>query len=39
MLKKALLILAAAMALATVVSADIPYPPCMIDGTCLVNLR
>lgn len=39
MLKKALLILAAAMALASAVSADIPYPPCIIQGTCLVNLR
>ncbi len=39
MLKKALLILAAAMALSSVVSADIPIPPCIPDGGCLVNVR
>lgn len=39
MLKKALLILAAAMALASAVSADIPMPPCMIEGSCRADVR
>ena len=39
MLKKALLILAAAMALASVVSADMPIPPCLFTGECRVDVR
>jgi len=39
MLKKALLIAGAALALATAVSAEIPMPPCMIDGSCRVDVR
>lgn len=39
MMKKALLILAAAFALATTLSAGDPIPPCVFTGTCLVNLR
>ena len=38
MLKKALLILAAAMALASAVSADIPIPPCIPEGTCRADV-
>jgi hypothetical protein len=37
MLKKALLITAAALALVSVVSAgDVPIPPCIFDGSCRV---
>jgi hypothetical protein len=36
MLKKALLITAAALAIASAVSADIPIPDCVLDGTCRV---
>jgi hypothetical protein len=36
MLKKALLILAAAFALATTLPADIPIPPCILEGSCRV---
>ncbi|HLG96105.1 MAG TPA: hypothetical protein VKX49_07325 [Bryobacteraceae bacterium] len=36
MLKKALVILAAAFALASVVSADGPLPDCLLDGSCRV---
>ena len=39
MLKKALLILAAALALASVVSADMPIPPCLFDGSCRADVR
>jgi len=36
MLKKALLILAAALAMTSIVSAggDVPSPPCIIQGQC-----
>ncbi len=39
MLKKALLIAAAALALVSAISADIPMPPCAIEGTCRVKVR
>jgi len=39
MLKKALLILAAAMALATAISAEILIPPCIPEGTCRADQR
>jgi hypothetical protein len=34
MLKKLVLIAAAAFAVATTVSADVPIPTCIVNGTC-----
>jgi hypothetical protein len=39
MLKKAVLIAAAALALVSAISADIPMPPCVWDGSCRVDVR
>jgi hypothetical protein len=39
MLKKILLLAAAAVALTSAVSADVIIPPCILDGTCLVDAR
>jgi hypothetical protein len=39
MLKKVLLLTAAALALASAVSADWPIPPCAQAGTCKADVR
>ncbi len=38
MIKRLLLLTAAALALATTLAADWPIPPCFFDGTCRVNV-
>jgi hypothetical protein len=39
MIKRLLLLTAAALALATTLSADWPIPPCIWDGSCRVDVR
>jgi opacity protein-like surface antigen len=38
-MKKILLLAAAALALTSAVSADVLIPPCILDGSCRVDVR